>query len=291
MEGENENAVIESLKENVASLTSDLVDAREEIAKSDAIYRSKMDEHEDLIRGLESDLVDARDEIERLTHQLVAANGNYNAASRDRDERLAELRAIASYVDAGHSVESVKGAIDVLRAELARLKAGAEPAGERVDVERRRLPNAVKQTTPSNCFAGCVASLLNVPIDEIPGVDGKAWDWSAFEDWLATKGLQAVEMTFGNGGTLYPVRVPVPCILSGKSPHGDRPHAVCAEFIGLDGFNLTHDPHESGKMIDGDPVHATFFVPLDLALLADRPEQQARLKELSTQPQTQTKGN
>lgn len=127
----------------------------------------------------------------------------------------------------------------------------------------RSLPNAVKQTTPTNCFAACVASILGVPIDSVPGVDGANWDWDKFEDWLATQGWQAVEMTFGNGGTIYPVRAPVPCVISGRSPRGDKLHAVCGELIGSDGFRLTHDPHLSDLWIDGDPVHATFFVPLD----------------------------
>ena len=128
----------------------------------------------------------------------------------------------------------------------------------------RGVPNFVKQTKPTNCMAACVASLLKVPIESVPGVDGVAWDWDAFQAWLAARGLQAIEMYFGNGGTLYPVAVNVPCILSGESPRGNgKKHAVCAVFTGLN-FELTHDPHESNQWIDGEPTHATFFVRTEI---------------------------
>lgn len=126
----------------------------------------------------------------------------------------------------------------------------------------RKLPNAVKQTTPTNCFRACVATVLNLPIEEVPqACDGKTWDWDAFQDWLAKMNLQAIEMTFLNGGTMYPVRKPVLCIATGPSPRlPGVQHAVVAEFIGLEGFRLLFDPHMEELWIDGEPTHATFFV-------------------------------
>ena len=131
--------------------------------------------------------------------------------------------------------------------------------------ERRGLPNAVHQTTPTNCFRACVATVLGMAIDDVPtSCDGDAWDWDAFQEWLATWDLQAIEVGFGNGGTIYPVRRPVPCIISGPSPRECRTglHAVVGEFLGLEGFRLLHDPHPSTLWIDGEPTHATFFVRL-----------------------------
>lgn len=134
-----------------------------------------------------------------------------------------------------------------------------------VDVDqptKRSLPNAVKQTTPTNCFRACVATVLNIPIDDVPeACDGDKWDWEYFQDWLSTRNLQAIEMTFLNGGTMYPVRKPVLCIATGPSPRTPGvQHAVVAEFIGLEGFRLLHDPHPEELWIDGQPTHATFFV-------------------------------
>jgi len=131
------------------------------------------------------------------------------------------------------------------------------------------LPNAVRQTKPTNCFQACVAIVLGVPIDDVPDAcDGASWDWDAFQDWLAGRGLQAIEIGFGNGGTIYPVRKPVPCIVTGQSPREcvTGRHAVVGELLGLEGFRLLHDPHPSDLWIDGEPTHAVFFVPLQLAL-------------------------
>ncbi len=134
--------------------------------------------------------------------------------------------------------------------------------------ELRTIPNAVKQTTPTNCFRACVATVLRLPIEDVPaGCDGATWDWDAFQEWLASRNLQAVEMTFGSGGTIYPVSRRVPCILSGKSPREcvTGMHAVVAEMLpNIQGFDLIHDPHASDSWIDGDPTHATFFCSLEL---------------------------
>jgi hypothetical protein len=129
----------------------------------------------------------------------------------------------------------------------------------------RRLPNAVSQTTATNCFRACVASVLNLAIDEVPeACDGASWDWDAFQDWLALRGMQAIEIGFGNGGTIYPVRKPVLCIVTGESPREcvTGRHAVVAELLGLEGFRLLHDPHGSEMWIHGEPTHAMFFVPI-----------------------------
>lgn len=131
----------------------------------------------------------------------------------------------------------------------------------------KKLPNAVKQTRPTNCFQACVATVLGLPITDVPDAcDGASWDWDAFQNWLATKGMQAIEITFENGGTIYPVTKPVLCIITGESPRGGR-HALVAEYLGFEGFNLLFDPHDENLWINGEPTHAVFFVPLELSLL------------------------
>lgn len=124
----------------------------------------------------------------------------------------------------------------------------------------------VTQSTETNCFAACLASILEVPIDSVPkGADGATWNLLEVQDWLNTEfDLQALEITFGSGGTIYPLSYPIVCIVTGKSPRGDKQHAVVAETCGLDGFKLIHDPHPTGMMIEGDPLFATFFVPCDV---------------------------
>lgn len=124
----------------------------------------------------------------------------------------------------------------------------------------------VTQSTDTNCFAACLASILGVAIENIPkGADGATWNMVDVQDWLADEfGIQALEITFGSGGTIYPLRRSVPCIVTGKSPRGDKQHAVVAATMGLDGFELIHDPHPSGLFIDGEPSHATFLLPIDI---------------------------
>jgi hypothetical protein len=127
----------------------------------------------------------------------------------------------------------------------------------------RRLPNAVMQTTPTNCFRACVATVLGLGIDDVPAAcDGGTWNWDAFQDWLATRGLQAIEVGFGNGGTIYPVRRPERCLVTGETHRECTTgrHAVVGDLIGIDGFELLHDPHPSELWIDGEPTHAVFFV-------------------------------
>lgn len=131
----------------------------------------------------------------------------------------------------------------------------------------KAIPNRVMQTTPTNCFRACVASVFSCPIEEAPiGCDGAVWDWDAFQDWLAARGWQALEVGFGNGGTIYPVRTPLLCIVTGVSPRecATGRHAVVARLLGLEGFEVIHDPHESGAGFVGDPTHALFFVPINI---------------------------
>ena len=138
----------------------------------------------------------------------------------------------------------------------------------------------VTQTTDTNCFAACLASILGCSIESVPtGADGSTWDMCEVQNWLANEfGLQALEITFGSGGTIYPMSRPITCIVTGKSPRGEKQHAVVAETKGLEGFSLIHDPHPSGLFIEDDPLFATFFVPLEISdvLMSTEKEQQER---------------
>jgi len=84
-----------------------------------------------------------------------------------------------------------------------------------------------------NCWAACMASILEMPIDAMPPVvNGAGW-WEAWQVWLHERNL-----------TIYAMPVqdnPAPLgytILSGKSPRGDWLHSVVA-FNGV----VVHDPH------------------------------------------------
>lgn len=126
------------------------------------------------------------------------------------------------------------------------------------------------QPTPTSCFRACVATVLQCAVDFVPtACDGDAWDWDKFQEWLRDEfALQAVEIHIGEGSAcFYPVVTPIPCIITGNSPRECTTgrHALVAEFIGLEGFRIIHDPHQSRAGIVGDPTHACFFVPMDLS--------------------------
>lgn len=132
-----------------------------------------------------------------------------------------------------------------------------------------RCPNPTQQTGPTNCFQACVAAVLGVNISDVPAAcDGATWDWDVFQDWLlVTHGKQAIEVGFENGGTLYPVRHGVLCIVTGPSPRTclTGRHAVVAKMLGAEGFELLCDPHPSQAWLNGEPTHVTFFVQVDPA--------------------------
>jgi hypothetical protein len=121
----------------------------------------------------------------------------------------------------------------------------------------------VDQTTfgvpKGNCFSACVASLLHLPITEVPsfceealtdGWDGSGWPGN-FIQWLHDRGWFPV---FTEGkfpkeyGEFY-------WIAGGPSSRG--PHAVV-----MSGDSMVHDPHPSRGGIR-EIEDATVLVPID----------------------------
>lgn len=130
---------------------------------------------------------------------------------------------------------------------------------------------------PGNCFAACLASILEVPLSEIPdeleSIDkvkaegrwtgikeddwSRAWSewWILVSDWLFLKfglGIQDVQYSSGTGGLIQDDEFY--CILGGTSPRG-LSHAVVAK-----GPNIVHDPHPEGGGLVGKPDTVTYFV-------------------------------
>lgn len=96
-----------------------------------------------------------------------------------------------------------------------------------------------------NCFAACVASILEIPIEDA----FDCWkytdeDWhDEFKKWLYERGLDCV--------ALWELPVGVFGIANGQSPRGvSGGHSV----IWKDG-QLAHDPHPDGGGLTGDPEY------------------------------------
>ena len=115
---------------------------------------------------------------------------------------------------------------------------------------------AIDQTTfgegLGNCFSACVASILELPIDDVPFFGADELWWTRFSEWLEARNLYAVCLKHRAG------RAPVGYhILSGKSPRGEFMHSVVAK-----GEDIVHDPHPSRANIQ-DRVDCIIIVPID----------------------------
>lgn len=104
---------------------------------------------------------------------------------------------------------------------------------------------------PGNCWAACIASILEVPLPEVPD-EANFWkpgmshrqSWRLYEPsvhrWLRERGLLLLDVrskqVFYSGEQFDPF-----CIVSGPSPRNcDVNHAVVGR-----GMEIIHDPHPS----------------------------------------------
>ena len=86
-----------------------------------------------------------------------------------------------------------------------------------------------------NCYAACLASILELPIKDVPNANGNIDSVNRF---LATRGLGVVRIPYSESAWKT-IRRGAWCILFGVSPR-ELLHAV----VGKDGV-MVHDPHPS----------------------------------------------
>lgn len=127
----------------------------------------------------------------------------------------------------------------------------------------------VDQTTfgfpGGNCFSACVASLLDLQIDDVPyfGHDDVWWDRAT--EWLAPHGLWPLCVFFENA----PDPPPALHILTGRSPREpDDPKAL--HSVVARGDDIIHDPHPSRAGLFSREEYV-ILVPLDPRKGARRP--------------------
>lgn len=110
-----------------------------------------------------------------------------------------------------------------------------------------------KLTYPDgNCMAACVASLLELPLDDVPDYKGEGW-FDRWNGWLAQWNLTFVN--FRADCEWKPLGY---SILAADSPRGDWLHAV----VCLDG-EVVWDPHPQREMGLREWREWTCFVVLD----------------------------
>ena len=115
-----------------------------------------------------------------------------------------------------------------------------------------------------NCFAACVASILEVPLAEVPSVPEPAW-WPALEAWLAPRGLAVLHFAV-RPEDIY--RPPGYAILHADAPRDPEvKHAVVVR----DG-EIVWNPHPMRHLGVGAHRGFTVFVALDPSTRAPNPD-------------------
>lgn len=108
---------------------------------------------------------------------------------------------------------------------------------------------------PGNCFAACVASLLDLPIAAVPNFATELAWFQALAKWSWTRGLWPFRLLVSPH--LIEATPPSLCyIASGPGPRGFR-HAV----VMRDGA-LVHDPHPSRAGLASEPDNFYVFARL-----------------------------
>ena len=112
-----------------------------------------------------------------------------------------------------------------------------------------------------DCVRACLASVFELPVDEVPNFWEQTQDptefWGLINEWLMENfGVRKIFLRYSE--KTADCLEGVLCIASGTSPrHTPGGHAV----VWRDG--LLHDPHPSGDGLLGDPEDFMIFIPLD----------------------------
>ena len=106
-----------------------------------------------------------------------------------------------------------------------------------------------------NCFPACVASILELPLEEIPNFCAYENWYEKANEWLNKRDLCIVLI---RGYDQDRAGLPCICIATGKSPRGDFLHCV----VWKEG-RIVHDPHPSRDGIVSNPEDMCYLVPLD----------------------------
>lgn len=124
----------------------------------------------------------------------------------------------------------------------------------------------VHQTTfypLGNCYAACIASILELPLEDVPdffnvkeGEDRFDAGYAGWARWLGERGYGIIRvLPMFDGVWLAPMHLKEPwyCIASGPSPRFPCAHAIVWGFSDDHGGPV-HDPHpEGGYFGTNDP--------------------------------------
>jgi hypothetical protein len=114
-----------------------------------------------------------------------------------------------------------------------------------------------------NCFAACLASILELPITAVPNFFDLAPDepgpwWKAVRDWLRPRGFGIITLSFEDAKSWDELCLDGYHIVSGKSPRLEGAHHSTVWHRG----RMVHDPHPDQSGIPA-PVTLEMLYPLD----------------------------
>lgn len=117
-----------------------------------------------------------------------------------------------------------------------------------------------------NCLAACVASVLELPIDEVPNFAEMGF-FEGLYRWLEGRNLRPITVRFSEAkhcASAFFEYSDEPLIMWGDSPRfangGHRKmHAVVGAPDGY-GLKLIHDPHPSREGLHGHPTGCMWIV-------------------------------
>lgn len=132
----------------------------------------------------------------------------------------------------------------------------------------REVQQTIFEPPLGDCFRACIASILDLEIDDVPNFNehGDDW-WCAFGKWLASRGMVAFEVWIPDGGdqswcSTVDKLTDVFAIVTFDSPRGDWLH--CAVADATTGV-VVWDPFPGatkGWPLDKQPKAWTFLVRL-----------------------------
>lgn len=138
------------------------------------------------------------------------------------------------------------------------------------------MHNVYQQGRPTGCMAACVASILEIPLNDVPEcfdnnkVNGQ-WTWDQFKqrEWLAARGCGVIELR-GLELCMYPPTGGILCIVSNPPPAGFSQSATCVSRTRVcqdHPVELVHNPSREIDnyyccLFDRNTI-VTFLIPLN----------------------------
>jgi hypothetical protein len=127
-----------------------------------------------------------------------------------------------------------------------------------------------------NCFAACIASILEISIEDVPDFCAKPGDWAtACNEWLANFGLALLSVKAETEPfPMFPLPAGVWCLPYGITDrHPTRLHSIVGRSRGglSDGrfdIEYVHDPFPGGNKIQ-KLKGVDFLIPIDPSKMKD----------------------